>query len=294
MPNIDLTKASLDELERLNGEVGKVRKTLIFESESLKEISTKRENSQKEFDADLLRKSSQLKRVDDQVVSREADLEEVRKEIILGKETRDRQLSEIADHKDRIEKDRIKKEEDSRILNERKESLDRFESSLKDREKNLLLCERESEAKLKLIRNKEEILAGDLLKFEEDKREIVSLKKKYIDGVSSNDEVKRVFLGREIEIEKRESAVKEERDLNSQEKERIKSQEIANINKERDLKIREDGVSSSEKVLNRREDSVIKRETGVLLREDECRVREKALNIANRDKQLDDKSISTN
>jgi len=288
MSDIQKIKESIDELDRLNGEIGRVKGVLDSLNKDIQDIEVVKANAQVDFNKDMSLKDGQSKRLDNQIQNKTAELNEVEVSIGKNKLILEDQEKATEIHIKAMDADIAQEKENKRILKERKDSLDSFEKLLKDREINILYKEKTIVEKEKLLDNREESLNIQTTNLDSGRNDLLGKILKVKEKEDKADETIRIFTGKNSELDKQEINLKIKSEEVSTREINVHDKELQNSKKEQDLKVIQESLIARDSDMSKKEASLIKRETDVILREAECRVREKTLNIANREKQLDE------
>ncbi len=278
-----------EQLEFLNGEVGRTKGILEKMNIEVQETEVKKAKNQVSFDNDLDQKSKELGRMKKQVEAQSVLLGSISNSIEESTASVIRKEDELRDLQDKIMKAIFASDSQIKRLEEREANAVSFAKDHEMREKEIIAKENDNKKIELILKSKTASLEAELSSIEVDRSGLKRLQLEAKASKDKADETIRIYDGRNLEIDKRETTIKIERETLATQKVEVADDRLRTDNKEKSLKIREEILLSNESDFEKREAASIKRETDVILREAECRVREKALNIANREKQLDEK-----
>lgn len=281
-------KQALDELDFLNGEIGKAKIKMADLSKDIEDIELKKANSQVEFGREFALNSSKSKRISDQIIADEAKLTDLKVEIGKSSLILEDKVLEIAAHDKKMAEDKRKHEEEIKAFDERVVNLNTFDDALKKTAANIVESNKLLDERDKVTASRELTNANEATRLAGKQEDIRAFEKRVSDRSSGVEELRRIYDGKLVELDKRDANLSAEKSALLVEKASVEAREAKVSQKEAESNKREGEVSLRESNADKKEAAIIRRETDVVLREGECRVREKALNIATRDKQLDE------
>ena len=280
MEDTDLIKKRLtEELTFLNGEVGRTKKIKEELEKDIENFELKRGEGEINFSSSLTQKESQLRRIDDQIVLDGNKLDEVKSEIIaLDKELEDKKI-ELLDANVQLEKsiqangDLIKKQQEAGI------STASAIKSLEQAKKDVILIEKEIEAKNKVAKENEDRV-NVLVETTANQAKALDIReKKLSDLEKENKQTFELNASRSSDLDKQAEAL-------SIEKQKFSIEKVDSVNRDNGLKAKlaeikskEDALAVKEKDTQKREDASIIREQKSTLKEEELKIREKRISL---------------
>lgn len=281
-------KDALQELDFLNGEIGRVRGVKTLLEKDIEDLELEKAKLYKEFIVAREDNGNIITKLKKQIEDSNQNINLLKSEIGSLELVLEDKRNDVAISNNKLEQNEKDGVELSKLLEERRSIAQTAEEKAKIALKDLGDKQKSLNELEKTLYNQESSVVGTLSSLEKEREEVKKLKILLQSKLGDTDELKRTLVVKQNAV-----ATSEKEYLEKLNKQKLDNDDFTALQKRaeaiestlnaklKDIKIIEDELSRQKSVL-------ATREADLVLRERECRVREKSLSVKELEKQFND------